>query len=166
MKRSNTFIPPLQNSGAATSKPTISPISNGDMLLPADSIFTSLGTNALPSSRYRSYKRVDEHLGVNVGVIVEAVVCHEIVGFHGPFCFHFWEPSDGVAVDAVAGFGPVAADGFVIEEFAFFDGGVECLLKPDSRRNLESCHACLIQNQAKQRFSFHIRFCSIQASNQ
>ena len=92
MKRSNTFKPPFQKLGSATFKPTILPISTGDTLLPADNAFTSFGTNALPSSKYRSYRRVDEHLGVDVGVVVEAVVCHVIVRFHGPFGFHFGEP--------------------------------------------------------------------------
>ena len=48
------FQAALPEVGSATSKPTILPISRGDMLPPTDNAFTSLGTNAFPSSRYRS----------------------------------------------------------------------------------------------------------------
>ena len=55
MKCSKRLVPRFQNVGSATFRLTSLPISSGEMLLPADSAALSLGTNALPSCRYRSY---------------------------------------------------------------------------------------------------------------
>ena len=134
--------------GDATFKPTISPISRGDTLPPADNALTNFGINALYFLQIPFIERVHEHLGVDVGVIIEAVVCHIIVGFHGPFSFQFWEPRDGVAEDAIAALSPMATNRFVIQILTILYGGVECLFKPNPRRHLERCHPRLIQNQS------------------
>ena len=70
--------------------------------------------------------------------------------------------ADCVAVDAVARRCPVAADSRVIQVFAFLNGGVECLLEPYARGNLERRHSCLVQNQAEYRFALLVRFCLVQ----
>ena len=104
MKRSNTFKPPFQKLGAATFKPNDFADFQRRHAAARRQSLHQFGHKRFAFLQVPLIEGVDEHLGVDVGVVVEAVVCHVVVGFHGPFRFHFGEPCDGVAEDAVASF--------------------------------------------------------------